>query len=76
VHDAVRLRDKNAGALRDIKRVLTVLTGADVHREARCWTEPGLATLHDRGGLSGLSAFLTELEAILPAVIEGRSSQF
>lgn len=62
---AVRLRDQSRGALRDIKRVLAVLTGDDTNREARCWTEPPLATLRERGAATGLSAFLDELQAVL-----------
>lgn len=37
---AVRLRDKARGALRDIKRVLAVLTGDDAEREGRCCSVP------------------------------------
>ena len=66
---AARLRDKTRGALRDIKRVLAVLTGDDTDREARCWTEPPLATLHERGATTGLSGFLAELQAVLPKLL-------
>lgn len=66
---AVRLRDKTRGALRDIKRVLAVLTGDDDERETRCWIEPALATLHERGTDTGLSAFLTDLQAVLPSLL-------
>ena len=58
VDHAVRLRDKNAGSLRDIKRVLRVLTGADRAREEQCWSEPPLATLRTRGAATGLAGFL------------------
>lgn len=73
IHHAVRLRDRAPGALRDIKRVLTALTGDDPDREARCWTEVPLATLRERGGATGLSDFLDELEAVLPALLEMQS---
>lgn len=66
---ADRLRDKTRGALRDIKRVLAVLTGDDAEREERCWTELPLTTLHERGIDTGLSAFLTELQAVLPSLL-------
>jgi hypothetical protein len=66
---AVRLRDKTPGTLRDIKRVLGILIGDDAHREARCWTEPPLLTLHERGAATGLSAFLAELQAVLPGLL-------
>jgi hypothetical protein len=69
VFHAVKLRDKAHGALRNIKRVLGVLTGDDGDREARCWTEPPLATLHERGAATGLSAFLDELRAVLPKLL-------
>jgi hypothetical protein len=69
VFHAVKLRDKAHGALRNIKRVLGVLTGDDRDREARCWTEPPLATLHERGAATGLSTFLDELRAVLPELL-------
>lgn len=69
VLEARRLRDKAHGAHRNIKRVLAVLTRNDVDREARCWIEPSLATLRKRGMATGLSAFLDELEAVLPLLL-------
>lgn len=66
---AVRLRDKAPGTARNIKRVLGVLTSDDPDREARCWTEPPLTTLHERGADTGLSAFLAELQAVLPGLL-------
>jgi hypothetical protein len=74
VHHAVRLRDKSPGALRNIKRVLAVLTGDDTDREARCWIEPPLATLHERGTATGLSAFLDELRAVFPKLLGAGAS--
>jgi hypothetical protein len=68
---AVRLRDKAGGALRNIKRVLGALIGDDLAREARCWLEPPLAMLRERGLDTGLSAFLDELDAVLPALLHG-----
>jgi len=65
---AVRLRDKGHGAPRNIKRVLGVLISDDHHRKARCWTEPPLATLRERGDATGLAVFLEELEAALRAL--------
>lgn len=72
VHHAVRLRDKDRGALRDIKRVLGVLVGDDLDRETRCWIDPSLAALRERGAATGLSAFLDELEAVLPTLLGAR----
>lgn len=70
VLDAHRLRDKTAGTSRNIKRVLSVLTGHAPEREERCWTEPSLATLRARGTASGLAAFLDELDAILLPLLD------
>ncbi|HET7503205.1 MAG TPA: hypothetical protein VFK02_19430 [Kofleriaceae bacterium] len=70
VLDAVRLRDKNKGALRDIERVLSVLTGDDHDRLALCWTEPALETLRARGAETGLSAFLDEIETLLVPLLD------
>jgi len=69
---ASRLRDPNDRAPRNIKRVLGVLTGGAPYREQRCWTEPSLSTLRDRGGETGLAAFLDELlAALLPLLDPG-----
>jgi len=70
VDHAVRLRDKNAGSLRDIKRVLRVLTGNDRDREERCWSEPSLATLRTRGADTGLAGFLEQLDTILLPLLD------
>jgi hypothetical protein len=70
VLEAIRLRDRDEGGLRSIKRVLRVLTGDDLEREARCWTDPPLATLRGRGGETGLSSFLEQLEATLAPLLE------
>lgn len=67
---AARLRDKSAGAVRNIKRVLGRLTRADPDREERCWTEPPLAILRERGGESGLADFLGEIERVLLPFLE------
>lgn len=69
VLEARRLRDKAHGVHRNIKRVLESLIGADLDREARCWLEPSFATLRERGTATGLSAFLDELEAVLPLLL-------
>jgi hypothetical protein len=65
VLQAVRLRAKEEGHERDIKRVLGELTGEDPQREERCWTEPTLETLRARGADTGLTAFLDEIEMIM-----------
>jgi hypothetical protein len=71
---AARLRDKSAGAARNIKRVLGRLTRDDPDREERCWTDPPLATLRERGGESGLAAFLDEIENTLLPLLDPRVS--
>ena len=70
---AVRLRDKSAGAARNIKRVLGHLTRDDPGREERCWTDPPLATLRERGGESGLADFLDEIERNLLPLLDPRA---
>jgi len=63
--DAVKLRDKQPGALRDIKRVATRLTNGDHDREARCWKDPSLDVLRKHGAETGLAAFLDELRDVV-----------
>ena len=67
---AARLRDKDEGALRNIKRVLRELTRHDSGREERCWTEPLLTTLRARGAETGLVAFLAEVESVLLPILD------
>jgi hypothetical protein len=69
VVEAGRLRDKNRGAPRNIKRVLAIITGDVLDREQRCWTEPPLATLRARGLHTDLAVFLEELEAVIPPLL-------
>lgn len=76
VLEAVRLRDKAAGAARNIKRVLAALLRGDPDREERCWTEPPLANLRHRGAETGLAAFLEEIEQnLLPLLDPGAASR-
>ncbi|WP_437322833.1 hypothetical protein [Sorangium sp. So ce381] len=51
------------------KRVLDRLTGGEHEREARCWTEPDLGHLRQRGRDNGLAAFLSEVETRLVPVL-------
>lgn len=64
------LRDKDDGALRNPKRVLHALIGADHDRKQRCWIEPPLARLRQHGTESGLAAFLDEIEAELLPLLD------
>jgi hypothetical protein len=75
VDQAQRLRDKSDGALRNIKRVLRVLTSDDRDREERCWTESSLATLRARGTDSGLVAFLDELDTVLRRLLDPKTAE-
>ena len=56
-------------AKRSPKRVLERLTGGQEEREARCWTEPALDHLGERGQDNGLAAFLGEVEEHLVPVL-------
>ena len=67
---AAQLRDRSPGATRNIKRVLGHLTADDPDREARCWTEPSLGMLRERGAETGLAAFLEELTDALLAIVD------
>lgn len=67
---AARLRDNHDGALRNIKRVLRVLTGGAPDREERCWTEPPLDMLRVRGTNTGLAAFLDQIDAIILPLLD------
>jgi hypothetical protein len=60
--DAHKLTAKDDLAKRSAKRVLRALTMGDVAREESCWKKTPLDTLHARGELTGLRAYLIELE--------------
>ncbi len=49
----------------DPKRALTELTADDRARERRCWLDPSLATLRERGQDNGLAEFLDDVTARL-----------
>ena len=68
-----RLRDKGDGETRSAKRVLEELTQGDPEREAACWSETPLTTLRERGGPTGLTAYLAEVEARLVPLFVGPS---
>lgn len=64
-----RIAARSHGAKRDIKRVLDLLTGDDVEREAACWQSAALALLTERGRDNGLAAYLDEVaEQLVPLV--------
>ncbi len=62
--EAHRLRHKR-GELRDIKRVLDVLTGGDPEREHEALRSAPLQELASAGEASGLAAFLREAELVV-----------
>jgi hypothetical protein len=59
---------------RSAKRVLGVLTQADVNREAICWEKAPLTTLRQRGEETGLVAFLDEIGSRLIPLFASRPS--
>jgi hypothetical protein len=69
--DAHTLTASSSGAKTNAKRVLGVLVDS-VEREQRCCTETELDTLRDRGGETGLAAYLEEVEARLLPLFQER----
>lgn len=68
--DAHQLDSTDEHAKRSAKRVLGLLVGDDLDREARCWQQAPLDTLRARGERTGLRAFLDELELqLIPLVM-------
>lgn len=58
-------------ARRSAKRVLSQLTNNNRERERRCWTETSLDVLRKRGGGTGLTEYLIELEQKLVPLLGG-----
>ena len=69
-----RLTAKLDHELRSAKRVLGELTQHQWEREEACWAQTPLATLRERGGPSGLAAFLAEVADRLVPLFAGRRS--
>jgi hypothetical protein len=66
-HESHRLDSNDEGAKHSPKRVLRILTDADADREASCWRDTSLQTLHERGEHNGLRDFLVEIrEHLVP----------
>lgn len=70
-----RLRSHELSGTRDAKQVLRDLTNGIVDRQQRCWTEPPLKVLRERGQENGLADYLQEVEQRLVPLIVGDSSQ-
>src|SRR5262249_51155131 len=66
-HELTACKDNQA--TRSPKRVLRQLAGDDRHRERRCWTEPPLELLRERGAANGLAAYLHEVRHRLAPLI-------
>lgn len=60
---------KDDRATRSPKRVLGELTRNDPDRQRRCWTDPSLALLRERGAENGLAAYLGEVRERLAPLI-------
>jgi hypothetical protein len=69
---AHQLTVKGKGGKRNAKEILDKLTGGDANREAICWEEASLLTLHDRGQETGLADFLEEIRSRLVPLFAGR----
>jgi hypothetical protein len=70
---AQELTAEHAGAKRDAKRVLAVLTQNDVEREVRGWAEVPLQQLEERGLHTGLAEFIQEIRSRLVPLWTGHT---
>ncbi|WP_163994124.1 hypothetical protein [Pyxidicoccus caerfyrddinensis] len=70
---AEELTAQQDGAKRDAKRVLSVLTGNSIDREATCWKECAFQQLEARGQNTGLAAFIQEIRTKLVPLWTGRT---
>jgi hypothetical protein len=66
---------KDDRATRSPKRVLRELTADDRVRECRCWNDPSLELLRERGSDNGLAAYLHEVrDKVAPLIGHVRNS--
>jgi len=65
------LSAKTPGALRDPKRVLSLLVRDDYNREQSCWVDGPLEDLTERGRLNGLVDYLEEVRTRLVPLFTG-----
>ena len=70
------LSAKKPGALRDAKRVLSLLVGGDFDREESCLAECPLEHLMERGRLNGLADYLKELRTRLVPLFTGGEARW
>lgn len=73
--DADRLTAKHDADTKSAKRVLAALTQDGRERETRCWNETELEVLRTRGGRTGLSAYLEEVEQRIVPLVAGRKER-
>ena len=71
---AERLTAEGKKGKLNAKKTLVNLSGGDSEREARCWSETELGTLHERGRQTGLAAYLDEVRGVLVPLVAGRSA--
>ncbi len=64
-----QLTAKHDGDKRSAKRVLAVLCGADLDREAECWRSAELVKLNARGEKNGLKDYLEEVRRIICPIV-------
>jgi len=75
VKDAHRLVAREHGAKTDAKVALEELTQGNLDRERACLSETLLSTLEERGGRTGLAAYLGEVRQRLVPIVSGRASE-
>lgn len=73
VQDAHWLTAREHGAKTDAKVALEELTAGEFEREQACVSETPLKTLEERGGLTGLSAYLKEVRERLVPLLSGHA---
>jgi hypothetical protein len=72
---AEALSAKAPGALRDAKRVLSLLARGDYDREQSCWVDCRLEDLVERGRLNGLADYLEEVRTKLVPLFTGSEAR-
>ncbi len=73
VREAHQLTAREHGAKKDAKVALEALTLGDGERVRACLEETSLSVLDERGGKTGLSAYLKEVRERLVPVLGGRA---
>lgn len=63
---------RDDSALRSPKRVVRILCDSSAERVCRCWCEPALSLLRERGGSNGLAEYLDDVRDRLAGLIGHR----